>query len=125
MLANASRQDPDHPVLPSFPRILGQLSPIEVAVLDDLDARDKPKGEDWGHGRETVARDVDVEAEAVDAVFDSLIGHGLVDREPSIFVEVEVLQLTYSAAVRISALGRRLVAACRPPATAVRGRWSS
>ena len=45
MLANAARHDPDRPVLPSFPRILGQLSPVEVAVLDDLDARDRPEGE--------------------------------------------------------------------------------
>ena len=32
LLANAARLDPERPVLPSFPRILGQLSPIEVVV---------------------------------------------------------------------------------------------
>ena len=115
LLANASRLDPDSPVLPSFPRILGQLTPIEVAVLDDLDARDEPEGDDWGHQKQTVARDVDVAAAAVNAVFDSLIGHGLVDREPSVLVHLGEMTLTDNAAVRISALGRRLVAACRPP----------
>ena len=118
LLANAARPDQDSPYFVSFPGILGQLSPTEVVVLDDLYERGVPNGKEWGHLPEWVSEATGLPEGAIAAVIDSLIGHGLVNLEPSTKADDKgYLALTAGGqCVRISALGRRFVEACQPPA---------
>lgn len=138
LLANAASSRDPQAVLPSFPHILGQMSPRDAEVLDKLyvsvadleaiwatlptiqlvetraPAKEGPPP--FGVAAKHLVEDLEIVPEELALVLDNLIGRGLVERSPSIRMDGSGdLFFGSPAEVRPTRLGRRLVEACKVP----------
>jgi hypothetical protein len=136
LLANAAAHDGDEKVLPSFPTLLRQISPVDARALDHLfSVHDRiSSGEiapeefnvgtdradrlvPWGIEPAELHRVLGLQSsDAVGVSLDNLVGLGLVEREPLMRMsEQHVLVPTIPGGVRLSQLGVRFIRACQPP----------
>ena len=115
LLASAAAGEVGPHVLPTFPFILRQLSPLDAAILERLAGLN-----DLAMGvyveRPAICSQVEAEANDVDIAVDTLLGQGLVERQPEVVIKDQsVTGFTDRQALRISQLGQRFVLACRGP----------
>jgi hypothetical protein len=130
LLANAASPDPGHVVLPIFPHLLSQFSPIDAKLLDVLDRieagelADQPTGYSdprvrpddvppWGVDAGRLALLCGLDAERVSVSLDTLFALALIHDTPYPNDDEDVAYYLGDGRVAITALGRRFVKVCR------------
>lgn len=121
LLANASAGTRGAEVLPSFPRILGELSPQEALILDRLyDESPRPFGNQHQHegirANELAAIAGFTHDESFLVYLGGLLRHGLCSYSRFAIIAPNIGEPIPALSTYITELGRAFVEACRPPA---------
>jgi hypothetical protein len=131
LLANAANPSHAPKVLPIFPHILSLLAPEDARLLDLID---KEELQNAVMGQQTtkpwvvrgdLVRITGWSQDDVDVSLSSLLGHGLIERQPSMDYMAMAsdpepfLVPTDQQGHAMTPLGRRFLQACRPPISSV------
>lgn len=115
LLASAASGDHGPGVIPSFPIMLKQLTPLDARLLDYLAEGPRVHNDDTYVERGVLSSRLGAEPDDLDIVADNLVGLGLVGVEPAAGVYGGVLDVSDQQSLRISSLGSRFVEACKGP----------